>query len=440
MKSALLLDEPLRIAAPSPRPPEKLAKRKLRVKIPRAALPLLKPMRLKGLKGGRGGGKSHTAAELQLIAQVRNPNRNLVYIREVQKSIKDSVYRLLKDKIKALGLQKHFDIKSNEIRSSKGSGVILFIGMADHTAVTIKSLEGMDCAVVEEAQTISQHSIDMLLPTIRKEGAEVWFIWNPKNKTDPVDKLLCGDEHPADSIVVEMNYKQNVHASKTMVAEAERCRLADLDAYNHIWGGGYEEHSEARIFKHIRIESFETPPDAILRFGLDWGFTDPLVLLRGFIGAPRTLYIDYEAWEENCEISDMRPLFLTVPQSERYWITAGRDRPERIKDANKQGFKVKACVGGNNSAIEGVEFLKDYTIVIHPRCPHAIDEFTNYKRPIDKLTGKVIPVLPSKKNHIIEAARYMVEDVRRFAQREPTEEIIDPLPVPTVHSWGGRRG
>jgi phage terminase large subunit len=401
-------------------------------------------MRLKGLKGGRGGGKSHGVIEICLLDYIRNPNLNMVFIREVQKSIKDSVYQLIKDKIKALGLSRYFDIKTTEIRATKGSGRMVFVGMNDNTAVTIKSLEGMDRAVFEEAQTATQNSIEILLPTIRKAGAEVWFLWNPKNKTDPVDVLFAG-LLPGEGILVTVNYTQNRHASATLIAEAERCKRIDPDRYRHVYMGGYEEYAEARIFKSLVVdEDFEFPKGMIRRFGADWGFGDPLVLLCGYAeigpdGVDRHLYIRHEAHEAGVELSDTKAHFLQIPESMKWPITAGRERPERIRDLQKLGFKIKACVGGNYSEIEGVEYLQNFTIHIHRDCPKAKEEFENYKHPVDKLTGKILPTLPTTKNHTVEAARYMVEDMRIF-ERDANEPEPDPTPVPVKQKWGGKRG
>ncbi|WP_245256520.1 PBSX family phage terminase large subunit [Bartonella tamiae] len=156
---------------------------------PRVFKPLLKPSRYKGAYGGRGSGKSHHFAEKTLAAALIAPMR-IVCIREVQKSIRESVKRLLEDKIKQLGLGAHFDILDQQIRGKNGS-LIIFQGMQDHTAESIKSLEGYDIAWVEEAQSLSARSLRLLRPTLRKEGSEIWFTWNPTNADDAVD-AFCG--------------------------------------------------------------------------------------------------------------------------------------------------------------------------------------------------------------------------------------------------------
>jgi phage terminase large subunit len=170
-------------------------------------VPLLVPARYKGAHGGRGSGKSHFFAELLVEDCVANPGLRAACVREVQKSLKNSVKLLVEDKIKSLGLS-GFEVLEAEIKTP-GGGVIIFQGMQNHTADSIKSLEGFDRCWVEEAQSLSQRSLEMLRPTFRKAGSEMWFSWNPNKPTDPVDALLRGDMPPADSVVVEANYSDN---------------------------------------------------------------------------------------------------------------------------------------------------------------------------------------------------------------------------------------
>jgi phage terminase large subunit len=136
-------------------------------------LPLLEPARYKGAHGGRGSGKSHFFAEMLVDDHYRLPGLALVCIREVQKSLKDSAKRLIEDKIEALGLGHAFDVQIDQIKS-RGDGVILFQGMQDHTAETIKSLEGFNRAWIEEAQTLSERSLTLFArpsaPKDRKSG------------------------------------------------------------------------------------------------------------------------------------------------------------------------------------------------------------------------------------------------------------------------------
>jgi phage terminase large subunit len=160
-----------------------------------------------------------------------------VCIREVQKSIKDSVRQLLIDKIAKLGLNSHFEVLETEIRGANGS-LIIFRGMQSYNSDTIKSLEGYDIAWVEEAQTFSAVSLELLRPTIRKEGSELWFGWNPRNRTDPVDVFFRKKPHP-DAVSVLVNWRDNPWFPEVLRKEMEHDAATDPDAAEHVWEGGY---------------------------------------------------------------------------------------------------------------------------------------------------------------------------------------------------------
>jgi phage terminase large subunit len=193
-----------------------------------------------------------------------------------------------------------------------------------------------------------------------------------------------------------------------------------------VWLGEYERHSESRVFKNWRVEEFETPTDATFLFGADWGYSvDPSVLLRSFLGPPavddltgisrpsRTLYIDYEAYGVGIEIDHLPTLFDRVPGARDWPIIADSARPETISYLQRHGFpKLVAAIKGKDSVKEGVIFLQNFDIIIHPRCVHAIDEFTMYSFKIDALTGMTLPILEDKKNHVIDSERYAVERLR----------------------------
>ena len=208
----------------------------IRVDVPRKLAPLLQPARYKGAYGGRGGAKSHFFAEQIIVRCYARPMR-VVCIREVQKSIKDSVKQLLIDKIAKLGLGRHFNVLETEIRGANGS-LIIFRGMQSYNSDTIKSLEGYDIAWVEEAQTFSGISLELLRPTIRKPGSELWFSWNPRHRTDPVDMLFRKNPHP-DSISVMVNWRDNPWFPDVLKREMQHDKIVDPDAAEHVWEGGY---------------------------------------------------------------------------------------------------------------------------------------------------------------------------------------------------------
>ena len=211
----------------------------LNVKIAGCFTPLLEPARYKGIWGGRGSGKSQFFADEIVKSHVANPGRRTVCIREVQKSLKQSAKRLIEDKIEQYGLAKHGFRSTNEFIETPGGGTIIFQGMQDHTAESVKSLEGFDCAWVEEAQSLSELSLQLLRPTIRKPNSELWFSWNPRRAEDPVDKLLRGPELPASAIVIKANWDSNPWFPDVLEQERLDDNKNNPDQYSHIWEGDY---------------------------------------------------------------------------------------------------------------------------------------------------------------------------------------------------------
>lgn len=403
----------------------------LEIATPRVFVPLLNPARYKGAYGGRGSGKSHFFAELA-IERCLMEKTHIVCVREVQKTLDQSVKKLLEEKIEALGVGQLFEVQQFKIIGKNGS-LIIFQGMQDHTADSIKSLQGFQIAWVEEAQSLSQRSLDLLRPTIREEGSELWFSWNPDAETDPVDVLLRGDNPPPGTAVVEANWRDNPFFTDVLKVEMEYDRARDPDKYAHVWEGKYRQRSDAKVFRNWKIEDFEAPENAVHRLGADFGFSvDPTVLVRCHI-IGRKLFIDYEAYQVGCEIIDTPSLFMSVPDSEKWPMVADSARPETVSHLRKHGFpKIQPAVKGAKSVEDGVAWLQSHDIVVHPRCKHTIDELTIYSYKIDPLTDKVLPQLADKDNHVIDALRYACEGARRAQVAKP----VDFTPIPMANSWG----
>ena len=389
---------------------------------PQVFVPLLKPSRYKGAHGGRGSGKSHFFAELLIEISVVQKT-DAVCLREIQKSLEFSVKKLLEQKISKLNAGAYFEVQDKRILSKRG-GVIIFEGLQNHTADSIKSLEGFDIAWVEEAQSLSQRSLDILRPTIRKPNSEIWFSWNPNKQTDPVDALLRCETPPSDAIVVQANYRDNPYLPDELKAEVDYDLQRDPEKFAHVWLGEYQRNSESRVFRNWKVEEFETKEGASFRMGADWGFAiDPSVLVRCYIEG-RNLYVDYEAYMVGCDIDMLPDLFDRVPDSRKWFITADSARPETISYMQRHGYpKISAAIKGAKSVEDGVEFLKSYDIIVHPRCQHTIDELTMYSYKTDPLTGQVMPVLEDKHNHVIDALRYACEGARRSAGNKFGEKI-----------------
>lgn len=380
-------------------------------------VPLLAPMRYKGAKGGRGSGKSHFFAEMLVEAHICDPFLSSVCIREVQKSLKYSAKRLVENKIHEMGVSHLFKITREEIQrlaplgSARQGGVIIFQGMQDHTADSIKSLEDFGIAWCEEAQRLSARSLKLLLPTMRKEGSEVWFSWNPDQPDDPVEKLFAGLE-PHEGLAIHVNFDQNPLCPQTTKDDAARHRRVDPETYDHIYLGAYNTKREAIIFNGAYREgSVEVGWDWEPMHGLDWGFaSDPTAVVRCYYRPDeRKLYITAETGGYHVELDDTPPLVKrNIPDAHRYKIRADNARPESISYCKRNGLPfIESVEKWPGSVEDGIAWLRALDeIVVDPSCSALLEEFRLYCYKVDRLTGDVLPAIVDKNNHYIDALRY----------------------------------
>ena len=212
-----------------------------------------RPSRYKALYGGRGSGKSHFFAEAMVANASQSKGFRAVCVREVQKSLKESAKRLCEDTVYAMGV-KGFEVLNDSIRTP-GGGVIIFAGMQDHTADSIKSLEGFHVAWVEEAQSLSARSLEMLRPTIRAPGSEIWCSWNPRSADDPVDKFFRGLEPPENAIIRKINYDQNLMFPEELELERQHDEKSNRARYSHVWEGAYEPQAVGSIWDRLTLHS-----------------------------------------------------------------------------------------------------------------------------------------------------------------------------------------
>lgn len=453
-----------------------VASRAIQIPTAEAYTPLLERSRYKGLHGGRGSGKSHEFANLLIERAMMRSGLRWVCVREIQKSLDQSVKQLLEDKIKLYELQDYFRILHTHIETP-GDGIFLFQGMQDHTATSIKSLEGFDGAWVEEAQTLSATSLTMLRPTIRKEycihcrtkkedikdfeknppcdknnsqphdieESEIWFSWNPRNDDDPVDDFLRKNR-PPNAIVIGTTFRDNPWFPDVLRKELEWDRKTDHEKYLYVWEGGYERRTQSRVFKNWRVEEFVAPSNAQFYVGCDWGYSvDPATMVRcyeerndpvtGKEHPRKRLYIDYERYKIGVEIEDLPAFFdglvcgCPVPEPGQPKPTckfptlhgwarnkrsvADSSRPDTISHLRRHGYRMmEPSKKGKNSVKEGVLFLQGYEIIIHPRCVETKREYEHYSFVVDKQTNYVTNELEDKKNHIIDPTRYALEQLR----------------------------
>lgn len=384
---------------------------------------LLRPAPYKVYYGGRDSAKSWSIAEALIRIASYKPVRVLC-TREYQNSIKDSVHRVLVDTIHRLGLSAWFDVTEKTIRSKAGAEFI-FKGLHNNTQ-EIKSTEGIDICWVEEAQFTTSDSWEILIPTIRKEGAEIWVSFNVTDEDAPTYERFVTNRMP-DSIVHHVNYDKNPYLSTRSLAAIAYLRQHDFHAFEHVYLGYPKKISDAIIFGgRYTVEDF---PDDLwekaeygLRFGNDHGFArDPYTLVRSFI-YERKLYVEHEAFGVGIEFAgemvdgkgELEQLFDSVPGSRDWPIKSDNSRPETISFLRGKGFNVSAADKWKGSVEDGIAHIKGFEkIIIHPRCKHVAQEARTYSYKKDK-AGEVLPIILDKNNHGWDAIRYSLDG---FIQR-----------------------
>jgi phage terminase large subunit len=390
---------------------------------------LFQPARYKVLEGGRGGMKSWGVARALLMLALKKRVR-ILCAREFMSSIEDSVYKLLKDQILAMNMSPWFNITKRGITAYNGSE-FTFIGLGDITQkmsrTKIKSFEGIDVCWVEEAETITDESWQLLIPTIRKQGSEIWIVYNPNLESDATYKRFQHNPPPG-TIHITMNWRDNLWMSPELVMEKDHLFAVDPEAAAHVWDGELRKHAEAAIMRgKYSVHNFETPFQARFYHGVDWGYSqDPTVMVRMFItGTPpyEELWIDREAWGIGVEINelarnplipDMKPGLFDKIESARVWpIKADSARPEHISYLRRNaGLRISAAEKWDGSVVDGIKHLRGFVqIHIHKdNCPHTAEEFKLYSYKIDRMTGEVLPIIMDKFNHCVDAVRYALSD------------------------------
>jgi phage terminase large subunit len=388
---------------------------------------LFEPWRFKVCWGGRGSAKSWSIA-LVLIILAYSRKLRILCARELQTSIKDSVHKLLCDQIENLGLSKHFYVTETQIKCIRTGSEFFFRGIR-RNAAEIKSMEAIDICWLEESQSISKESLDLLIPTVRKEGSEIWFSLNPLDASDEVYRRFI-IKPPANAKVVKVNYTENPFFPQVLDDERIECLRRDPESYDNIWLGEPRKISQAQVFKpydavtgqgHYLIHEFDwcsaldkdevVERDMVLYHGVDWGFAnDPTIINRFFItgeGKEQELWVDMEASGVGIEINDLPTLFEKIPTSRRWKIYADCSRPETISYMSHQGFLIEGAEKWPGSVEDGIAHLKGFKCIhIHAtNCPEAVIEARKYMYKVDK-NGDILPVIVDAFNHFWDDARY----------------------------------
>lgn len=334
--------------------------------------PLFQPMRYKVLKGGRGGAKSWGIARALLLIGTTKPTR-IVCAREFQKSISQSVHALLSDQIAAMGLAQFYEILNNEIRGKNGTQ-FLFAGL-HHNVQNIKSLEGCDICWVEEAQSVSPSSWNTLIPTIRKDGSEIWISFNPNLESDPTYQRFVVNP-PKNSVVITVNWQDNPWFPSVLKDEKNDLMARDYDQYLNVWEGHCKVTLDGAIYaaqireltQQNRIMSVPVDPSKPVQTFWDLGRAD-----KTAIWFAQQVGFEYRIVDYYENQGEALAHYLKVLQDRGYvygdcWLPHDADNEllasERTITQQVRAFGYKARITPKVSIASGIEAARS----IFPNC------------------------------------------------------------------------
>jgi phage terminase large subunit len=371
--------------------------------------------------GGRYSLKSHTVARVLLIMG-RQKQMRFGCFREFQNSIAESSHQLLKDLIEMYGLSE-YKVTENSIVNQITQTEFLFKGL-HHNEQSIKSIEGIDIAWVEEAQTVSKTSIDVLTPTVRKPGSKIIYTYNRLLEDDAVHQRLVIEGRP-NTLVLNVNYdiaEKYGYLPDEIKNEIEDDKQNRPALYKHKWLG--EPNSlERKVFKDwLLIDTI--PHEARLeRYGLDFGYSnDPtaIVAIYYYNGGYILDEITYQKGLSNKQIAD---IIKNQPQA---MVMADSAEPKSIDELKLYGINVYATVKGKDSVVQGIQYVQDQKISITKRSINGIKEYRNYMWMTDK-DGKVLNKPIDMWNHFLDATRYGFESLRprlKVHKRKETRRAV----------------
>lgn len=363
--------------------------------------------------GGRASGKSWAAVEGLIIRALQKPVR-ILCCREYQVTIRDSIKKVIEDSVNRFGISAYFTSTESEIRCFNGS-VFMFRGLHNNVS-EIKSLENISIAYVEEAESVSEHSWNTLIPTVRAENSEIWVVFNPRDEKDATYQRFVVHP-PENSRISFINYTDNPYCPAVMAEEAENCRRLDFDLYSHIWLGAAGKSRKRRSFTaNSRCTNSIRPMRRRRAFTTGW--TSAIRPIRTPLSAAssKTMsFLSITRPAEPASTSMKCPQMLDrVPGSRKWPIRADNARPETIAHLRRRGFNTAACAKWKGSVEDGISFIRSFErIYIHPRCRHVYEEFQLYSYKIDKNSGEILPIVVDAYNHYCDALRYALEPLIR---------------------------
>jgi phage terminase large subunit len=411
-----------------------------RIELPPKLIPVFDGQaRYRGAYGGRGSGKSYSFA---LMAAVRGyaAQTRILCARELQNSLKDSVHAEIRAAIEAHDwLKAHYEIGESYIRGKNGTEFI-FKGLR-HNYQQIKSTHGVGICWVEEAETVSEASWKVLVPTIRAPGSEIWLTWNPEDEDSATHKRFILTP-PDGAKIARLNHNDNPWFPVELESERLQDLSRDPDYYAHVWEGECISRRDAQVLAgKWHVEEF-TPQSSWdgPYYGLDWGFaSDPTAAVKCW-SYDGCLWIEEEAGKVGLELDDtVAYLSPRLSGISAHTVRADCSRPESISYVKRNGMPrcvpVRKWAG---SVEDGIQHLRSYRkIIVHPRCQEVARECRLYSYKVDRLSGDILPVPLDANNHYMDAIRYALEPlIGSGLEQRKTNKV---KPAPELDAWGRRR-
>lgn len=386
------------------------------VEIPREFKRLLdNDWREAAVYGSRFSLKSGTVARILLI-KARQQKRRVGCFREFQNSIAESSHQLLKDLIEEYELT-DFRVTDNSIINTINGSDFIFKGLHRNDQ-SIKSIEGVDIAWVEEAQTVSQRSLEILTPTIRKEGSQIVYTYNRLSEEDPIHKRLVLEGRP-NTLVIKVDYtvaEKYGYLPVTIKAEIEDDKKRP-NLFKHKWLGEPESQFEGKIYQNWQVVD-EIPPQARLeRRWLDFGYSVDPSAGGSMYTMNNALYLDEELYQKGLTNKQLSDVFLNLP-SPKTPIVADSAEPKSIDEMRAFGLVVFPSQKGRDSVRQGIQVVQDQTIFVTRRSVNILKEQRNYVFLIDK-DGRVLNEEdPKCANHHMAGIRYAVTSLAPVIRRK----------------------
>ena len=415
----------------------------LSLTLPEKLQPLYEPRRYKVMHGGRGGGKSHGVAQVLLDLAARTPLR-ILCAREIQKSMRDSVHRLLKDYIARLGLTSFYEVLDNEIRGLNGS-LFLFSGLQSHTVDSIKSFEGVDIVWVEEAHGVSKKSWDVLTPTIRKEGSEIWLTLNPDMETDETYQRFIATPSP-DTWVAEVNWWDNPWFPRVLDEERRKAKRSMLaDDYAHIWEGRPRRVAAGAIYRHemeslyLEQRARDVPYDPTLPVHTVWdlGWNDAMTIIMVQRGPQDVRIIDYiedshRTLDWYVAQLDKRPYrwgtdYLPHDGKTKNFQT-GKSTEQILRDMGRRQVRSQDRATDVEEGIKSGRMLFPRVYIDKTKAARLLECLKRYQRRIHAVTNEPMEPLHDEFSHGADCYRYTALWVHQMAGGADKHDYEPPEP------------